>query len=252
MGLFGKKEDFDLNALKTKALNKQELTRQELKYFIKEVGNTPSAYASDVNNTHSKPIAETDRERRFKAYSPTEKMSGIIHFDDFNKILKFANGISFKPNKFIAYEDIADFQIIEDNNQVIKSGLGTAIGGGVLFGPAGAIAGAVIGKGRKGKEFIEKLQIVLKEKNGQSNTVSFISTKTKTKSLTYKALEPEFRKAVLKIEAIVKENAGIESTSQQTTPTSNVDEIRNYKSLLDDGIITQEEFDAKKKELLGL
>lgn len=30
------------------------------------------------------------------------------------------------------------------------------------------------------------------------------------------------------------------------------DEIRNYKSLLDDRIITQEEFDAKKKELLGL
>ncbi|WP_368258861.1 PH domain-containing protein [Enterococcus gallinarum] len=38
----------------------------------------------------------------------------------------------------------------------------------------------------------------------------------------------------------------------EATPTSNVDEIRNYKSLLDDGIITQEEFDAKKKELLGL
>ncbi|WP_270273774.1 PH domain-containing protein [Enterococcus gallinarum] len=30
------------------------------------------------------------------------------------------------------------------------------------------------------------------------------------------------------------------------------DEIRKYKELLDDGIITQEEFDAKKKELLGL
>lgn len=30
------------------------------------------------------------------------------------------------------------------------------------------------------------------------------------------------------------------------------DEIRKFKSLLDDGIITQEEFDAKKKQLLGL
>ena len=30
------------------------------------------------------------------------------------------------------------------------------------------------------------------------------------------------------------------------------EELRKYKKLLDDGIITQEEFDAKKKQLLGL
>lgn len=30
------------------------------------------------------------------------------------------------------------------------------------------------------------------------------------------------------------------------------DQIRKYKSLLDDGIITQEEFDMKKKQILGL
>ena len=33
---------------------------------------------------------------------------------------------------------------------------------------------------------------------------------------------------------------------------SPADEIRKYKGLLDDGIISQEEFDAKKKQLLGL
>lgn len=33
---------------------------------------------------------------------------------------------------------------------------------------------------------------------------------------------------------------------------SSPDEIRKFKELLDDGIITQEEFDAKKKDLLGL
>ena len=33
---------------------------------------------------------------------------------------------------------------------------------------------------------------------------------------------------------------------------SSADELKKFKELLDDGIITQEEFDAKKKELLGL
>ena len=30
------------------------------------------------------------------------------------------------------------------------------------------------------------------------------------------------------------------------------DELKKYKELLDSGVITQEEFDAKKKQLLGL
>ena len=33
---------------------------------------------------------------------------------------------------------------------------------------------------------------------------------------------------------------------------SNADELKKYKELLDSGIITQEEFDQKKKQLLGL
>ena len=45
--------------------------------------------------------------------------------------------------------------------------------------------------------------------------------------------------------------------SQQTVvnniqETTNADELKKYKDLLDNGAITQEEFDAKKKELLGL
>lgn len=33
---------------------------------------------------------------------------------------------------------------------------------------------------------------------------------------------------------------------------SNADELKKFKTLLDEGIITQEEFDKKKKELLGI
>ena len=37
-----------------------------------------------------------------------------------------------------------------------------------------------------------------------------------------------------------------------TASVSSADEIKKYKELLDSGIITQEEFDAKKKQLLSL
>lgn len=39
--------------------------------------------------------------------------------------------------------------------------------------------------------------------------------------------------------------------SPQAT-TSNADELKKYKELFDSGVITQEEFDAKKKQILGL
>ncbi len=37
-----------------------------------------------------------------------------------------------------------------------------------------------------------------------------------------------------------------------SAPTSDADEILKFKSLLDSGIITQDEFEAKKKQLLGV
>ncbi|MDR2865842.1 MAG: SHOCT domain-containing protein, partial [Methanomassiliicoccaceae archaeon] len=37
-----------------------------------------------------------------------------------------------------------------------------------------------------------------------------------------------------------------------STQASSADEIRKYKELMDDGIITREEFEAVKKRLLGL
>ena len=42
------------------------------------------------------------------------------------------------------------------------------------------------------------------------------------------------------------------TTIKQEVPQSNADELKKYKELLDMGIITQEEFDSKKKQLLNL
>ena len=53
---------------------------------------------------------------------------------------------------------------------------------------------------------------------------------------------------------ISEEEMNAEQTQVQnnTSSGSSADEIKKFKELLDAGIITQEEFDAKKKQLLGL
>ena len=39
---------------------------------------------------------------------------------------------------------------------------------------------------------------------------------------------------------------------EETPAVSAADELKKFKSLLDDGVISQEQFDAKKKQLLGI
>ena len=51
---------------------------------------------------------------------------------------------------------------------------------------------------------------------------------------------------------IKRQSAHSTTTIKQEIPQSNADELKKYKDLLDSGVISQAEFDAKKKQLLGL
>ena len=44
----------------------------------------------------------------------------------------------------------------------------------------------------------------------------------------------------------------VQQDSKRATDNEMIDALRQYKKLLDTGVLTQEEFDAKKKQLLGL
>ena len=61
----------------------------------------------------------------------------------------------------------------------------------------------------------------------------------------------EIYEAINKLIIERQEKSKVEPVKQEA-PASNLDEIKKLKDLLDAGIITQEEFDAKKKQLLGL
>ena len=65
-----------------------------------------------------------------------------------------------------------------------------------------------------------------------------------------KNLYLDVKKVFDEYKAKESENAVGDTTVIQQV--SAADEIKKFKGLLDEGIITQEEFDAKKKELLGL
>lgn len=49
-------------------------------------------------------------------------------------------------------QDVIEFQLVNNQTVVDKSGIGESIVGGMLFGGAGAIAGAMVGKKQKTKD----------------------------------------------------------------------------------------------------
>ena len=57
---------------------------------------------------------------------------------------------------------------------------------------------------------------------------------------------------MLKRSSLIAPKAKKEIMIQHNEPASNADELKKYKELLNSGVISQEEFDAKKKQLLGL
>ena len=73
---------------------------------------------------------------------------------------------------------------------------------------------------------------------------------TKKSDLIYRDAFKEAQSTLAALDSITHNVLPIEKAQNDSFDAT--EELRKYKSLLDDGIITLEEFDAKKKQLLDL
>lgn len=186
----------------------------------------------------------------FSKFEPNVKIGTWAEFDDKNNIASFRTGFSSKPNYKVNYDDIEDFSVIENGKSIVKSGAASAAAGGILFGPTGAIVGGLLSRGNK-KESCSKLKVSISIKNDSIKDIVLINSKTKTDSSLYKLSQGSLKSIVTKLDKII--NPKIHETKTVTANNlSNADEIRKFKELMDDGILTKEEFEMKKKELLNL
>lgn len=180
------------------------------------------------------------------------KFRAIIH--DICIILDW-NDINFIE---YAYEDD------EKERYKNKSVVGRSIALGVLTGGIGTIIGGMSGIGQKklnSQMTVESLfSINFNDEEGNVQEINLLSegtTKDKTAFKMYetqrknlKFVSPEDKL----LSSRVVEARGLRSTTETSTSpaaVSNLDEIKKLKELLDIGAITQDEFDAKKSELLN-
>jgi len=186
-------------------------------------------------------------------FNATKKIGTYLYLDDNNKkwaIPEVTITGKLKNIRLYNYSDILNFELIEDGNSIIKGGVGRAIAGGVLFGGVGAIVGGVTGK-KKNTSLCSRLQIkiTLNKLNMSTEYINLITTETKKDGSVYKMYFNTAQEIISTLEVICSKNAN-KSDNENTSNISTADEILKFKKLLDEGIITQEEFDRKKQELL--
>lgn len=181
-------------------------------------------------------------------FTATDDVEGYIKVDEGHRLIKAGIHI-------VAIDEIIGFDIVEDGMSVSKGGLGTAVAGGLLFGQAGAIAGAVLGK-KKTTDVCSSLDliIILKDSYLKNLTLRFLYGKISRHSAEYVAAQQTAKKC-LKLLKRVTEVPEEQDTAKAEPVEKNysvADEILRFKQLLDDGIITQEEFEFQKRKLLGM
>lgn len=179
-----------------------------------------------------------------KIFSSSKTVGGHLTVDETNQLWK----LDFL-NVIFSYNDIIDFELLEDGESITKGGLGSAIVGGALFGGVGAVVGGTIGKKKTKQEITElKIKIITKNTFYPDLYINFLTTgKVKSTSFSYKTC-CKCAQDILSQLSIMTDSA----SNNNMALISPADEIMKYKKLLDDNIITKEEFEAKKKQLLKL
>ena len=155
--------------------------------------------------------------------------------------------------ELIPFDDLIDFELIEDGETLIKenSGLGRAVAGGLLFGKTGAVVGAVTGKKSTSMQYCTDMRINLTVKNRDNPliVIRLINKMVSKDSNYYRQVVEDSEKLIAILKSITHDRKDAENAAPVF---SAADEILKFKNLLDMGVLTQEEFDKKKAELLEL
>lgn len=195
-----------------------------------------------------KSIAESSGEEVLR-FKPDKKI-GIIEFDYKSKKILIPG--SFNKHSIINFSDIRSFELIEDGDSVTKGGIGRSLVGGALFGGAGAVVGAITAN--KKKEYCDSLrvEITTNDKSIPSFHIPYISKRTKVKSGEYENAYIIASQLITTLQSVCDNKKETDNIIQRESENSIVEKMKKYKELLDLGIITEEEFNKKKQETLGL
>lgn len=199
----------------------------------------------------------------FNGVNPANSYIKFENPDDIKKVLN--DEVNFGRNS-IPLADIVMFKTEGEKQFVTEvsggggANLAGAALGGLLFGGAGAIVGSQLGTEIKSNTTEKEGRIITLYyyHNGKLLAENVMSDNVDKTIAALRLLIPEKEESVVQLQTnktkapLLTEKTTEQATDKAMPNTSLADELKKVKELLDMGVITQEEFDAAKKKVLGL
>lgn len=254
MGLFGSKETCSICNEKTGMLKIKLKDGIICSNCTKLCSPEMTSWTSKSVNDMKDHLADREENKiQLSAFNETDNAGLYLKIDDNNKtwIVPLKKNYIEKNVTVFKFDEIIDYELIEDGETITKGGLGSAVVGGALLGGVGAVVGGVTGK-KKNKTVVNQMyiRISLNNKYVKQVTIKMIESEVKKNGFTYNLCKESANKIISLFDYMSNQTQNVINNSNNVS--SSADEILKFKKLLDDGIITEDEFNAKKKQLLAL
>lgn len=227
-------------AITSSILKKMNIETYFLRYkrFIKKSG------MKNCKSVSYKNIVGLDIDTKaqlLSAYSYYENVSTILQFDE-----------------------VLDFEVIENGNSVVSSRSGSTVVGGLLFGGLGAIAGASGSRTINNTCTMLKLNIYTSNAQYSVVTIDFLECSIPKNSSLYNYLTEIINKMISFLKIAREHNRQKERKEDRKVIIENAEEIRKDNSnnsdlsklkelaeLKESGVITEKDFEKAKQKILN-
>ena len=148
--------------------------------------------------------------------------------------------------------DLLGFELSENGKKIDDGSAGTALVGALLFGVAGAVIGG--SASREVKEMVSDLHIrlIINDAACPQRKIQFLQYPLEKGSRAYREALEKCEQTLSALQFIVSKTKMQQTgADQQGCAFSVADEILKFKKLMDDGIITADEFETQKRKLLN-
>lgn len=205
--------------------------------------------------------AERQKQQALKEKFHADYKDKYVEIDNVNRIVKIMKS-EWLTYPLVEASRIHDFKYDEDGEvRVKRNGVGRAIIGGALTCGVGAIVGAMTGTTSE-KPIIHSATLTITTDEPKLYKFDLVTKKMKTRSKEYKRLQDQIKLTLIALDKVTTvapedsatlNNENADNTEyKQDSDTPSLEKLRQYKQLLDEGIITAEDFEAKKKSILEL
>ncbi|MGL5480093.1 MAG: zinc-ribbon domain-containing protein [Clostridium sp.] len=160
-----------------------------------------------LDDIKRKSSEEERAEEIYNNFKATKKIGKYFTMNEHDRLWFIPNGILDKSiPKIYSFDDIVSYELIEDNDCIVKGGLGRAIVGGALLGGVGAVVGSTTGT-KKSKKVITKLIVKITVNNIENPVVyiDIINKPTQSASIAYTTKFKEAQEIISVLELIVKQ-----------------------------------------------